>query len=74
MNETFDLLDMSPFDTVRSYDKQIKSFVYMHDRDFDQRLSKVEFIDAVNQTLFHLVLEDALESSDPEKYYEKTAT
>ena len=74
MNETFDLLDMSIYDDERSYEKQIEAFVQLHDKNFDARLNKAEFIEAVNQTLFTLVLEDALKSTDPSTYYsEKTS-
>ena len=73
MNETFDLLDMSLYDNVRSYEKQIESFVYLHDKNFDERLNRAEFIEAVNQTMFALVLEDALKSINPNTYYEKTS-
>ena len=35
----------------------------------DNRLSKREFMRAINQTLFTLVLEEALKSDNPKKYY-----
>jgi len=64
---------MSLYDNVRSYEKQIESFVYLHDKNFDERLNRAEFIEAVNQTMFALVLEDALKSINPNTYYEKTS-
>ena len=55
---------------VRTYRRLINSFIYANDRDFDRRLNKAEFVEAVNETLFDLVLEDVFKSADPSKYYE----
>ena len=71
MNRTFATIDViNSFDMVRSYRRLINSFIYQHDRDFDRRLNKAEFVEAVNETLFDLVLEDVFKSADPSKYYE----
>ena len=39
----------------------------------DGRLGREEFMEAVNETLFMLVLEDALKSGNPKKYFEQVA-
>ena len=65
------MIDVSSYDMMRSYRRQINSYIYEHDKDFDRRLNKQEFQMAVNQTLFDLVLEEVFKYHDPSKYYEE---
>jgi len=44
-------------------------FINFHDKNDDNLLSKSEFFQAVNDTLFMLVLEDALKINNPKEYY-----
>ena len=64
MNETYRLVDPNILTWFRDTQRQIDLF----DMDGDERLSKSEFLIAVNQTLFYLVLEDCLTSPDPYQY------
>lgn len=62
-----------------TYEKMISnldvySFISKHNTDYDRRLNKLEFLLAVNESLFNLVLEDALNSEDPAKYYDRHST
>jgi hypothetical protein len=43
-------------------------FITLHDSGNDKRLDKDEFMQAINNTLFMLVLEDALQTADPVQY------
>jgi len=73
MNATYNLMDADGYGDFRVQDNGISDFdvdmfITLHDAGNDKRLDKDEFMQAINNTLFMLVLEDALQSADPTRY------
>ena len=62
MNATYNLLDTDGYGITNS---DAAMFITIHDTEFDERLNKHEFNQAISNALFMLVLEDALNSDIP---------